>query len=40
VALLSQLQKDGSIQGTDVETLESARKELIVIRAQIQRAAG
>ena len=39
VALLSKLQKDGSIQGTDVETLESARKELIVIRAQIHRAA-
>jgi tetratricopeptide (TPR) repeat protein len=38
--LLSKLQQDGAIQGTDVETLESARKELHVIRSQLARAAG
>jgi tetratricopeptide (TPR) repeat protein len=38
VELLSKLQKEGSIQGTDVETLDSARKELDVIRSQRARA--
>ena len=39
VELLSKLQRDGAIQGTDVETLESARKELSRIRGQLSRAA-
>ena len=40
VELLSKLQRDGAIQGTDVETLESARKELSRIRGQLSRASG
>jgi hypothetical protein len=40
VELLSKLQRDGVIQGTDVETLESARRELSRIRRQLSRASG
>jgi hypothetical protein len=40
VELLSTLQRDGAIQGTDVETLESARRELRRIRGQLSRASG
>jgi tetratricopeptide (TPR) repeat protein len=39
VNLLAKLQQEGAIQGTDVETLDSARKELDVIRARLRRAA-
>jgi hypothetical protein len=30
--------KDGSIQGTDVETLENARRELSMIRSRMNRS--
>lgn len=34
VAILSKLQQDGVIQGTDVETLEKAKRELERLRAE------
>jgi eukaryotic-like serine/threonine-protein kinase len=40
VGLLAKLQKDGAIQGTDVETLETARKELTTIRGRMNRSGG
>jgi non-specific serine/threonine protein kinase/serine/threonine-protein kinase len=38
IEVLSTLQQEGAIQGTDVETLEAARKELAAIRTRKERA--